>query len=104
MTWEIPSLPCCRPTAYDGASTTVVHAYYCEKSKGQPLSVDEWASLRKLIVTEVDSAMERHPSSYKPTRPMPKPKRARVLYCRCSSPVMPCPVHRDREDWWEEAL
>ena len=98
MSWDIPALPCCKPTAYDGSSTTLVHAYYCEKSKGQPLGVDEWASLRKLIAKpEVEAraaAKERHPSKY-------KERKVRLVYCRCSSPVMPCPLHRDREDWWE---
>src|SRR3954464_14485677 len=98
-TIELPKLPCCTPTAYDGASTTLVHAYYCEKSKGRPLGVDEWASLRKLIekpeIPERTASIARHPSKY-------KERKVRLVHCRCSSPVMPCPLHRDNEDWWSE--
>lgn len=100
-TIELPKLPCCTPTAYDGASTTLIHAYYCEKN-GQTLSVDEWASIRKLTQhpetperEERAAAIKRHPVSY-------RKRKARLVYCRCSSPVMPCPLHRDNEDWWSE--
>ncbi len=101
MTWgQMPELPCgCRPTAYDGSSTTLVHAYYCPTKKEEPLSVEEFSNLRKLIVKpEVEAeahSMNAHPARYR-TR-----VKARPLYCRCSSPVMPCPVHKDPEDWWE---
>jgi len=74
------SLPCCRPTAYDGGSQTVVHSLLCDKAD-QPLTPAEYAEWRG------------HPLTYKashlkvvdaPTPPVAERRKRRPL----------------RREWW----
>jgi hypothetical protein len=103
VSWGGNRLACCQPTAYDGASQTIVHSLFCTYAPETPLTKEEWnltqeqgrelaqefnrkAEKNAMLRARLDAARAVHPAG--------KNRRPRIVNCTCAHPMQGCGMHK----------